>query len=130
VRTAAGNSVSRFRIKLKPVRSVAAPTIYLCQRLPLEKADKPKRILAHRDAEFVRITIADRGHGIPVACQRNIFTPFFTTKKDVGTGLGLWVTKSMVEKHGGRISFRSQPDRGTVFSILLPRKYVPATTAA
>jgi PAS domain S-box-containing protein len=74
--------------------------------------------------EFIRITIADRGHGVPAATQRNIFLPFFTTKKDVGTGLGLWVTKSMVEKHGGRISFRSQDGHGTVFSVLLPVEYV------
>ena len=82
------------------------------------------RPVTHRGQEFVRISIADHGHGIPAAFQRNIFTPFFTTKKDVGTGLGLWVTKSMIEKHGGRIAFRSQAGRGTVFSILLPKAYV------
>lgn len=54
------------------------------------------RPVTHRGQEFVRISIADHGHGIPAAFQRNIFTPFFTTKKDVGTGLGLWVTKSMI----------------------------------
>jgi signal transduction histidine kinase len=83
------------------------------------------RAVIHRGAEFVRISIsiADHGHGIPSAFQRNIFTPSFTTKKDLGTGLGLWVTKSMIEKHGGRISFRSKEGRGTVFSILLPRNY-------
>jgi signal transduction histidine kinase len=48
--------------------------------------------------------------------------PFFTTKKDVGTGLGLWVTKSMVEKHGGTIRFRSTEGHGTVFSIVLPAR--------
>ena len=71
--------------------------------------------------EFVRISVADAGHGIPPETQQNIFLPFFTTKKDVGTGLGLWVTKSMVEKHGGRILFRSARGRGTVFVVTFPK---------
>ncbi|HEY1731359.1 MAG TPA: HAMP domain-containing sensor histidine kinase, partial [Terriglobales bacterium] len=65
--------------------------------------------------------IADHGHGISLATRQHIFQPFFTTKKDVGTGLGLWVTKSMVEKHGGRIAFRSAQGRGTVFVVTFPR---------
>ena len=81
------------------------------------------RRVSNGSGEFVRVVVADRGHGIPVIHQRNIFMPFFTTKKDVGTGLGLWVTKSMVEKHGGRISFRSKEGQGTVFSILFPISY-------
>jgi PAS domain S-box-containing protein len=73
---------------------------------------------------IVRITVADHGWGIPREHRSKIFQPFFTTKKDVGTGLGLWVTKTMVERHGGVIRFRSstQPHRsGTVFSVLLPQ---------
>ncbi len=81
------------------------------------------RRTAHNGSRFVRISIGDRGHGIPATIQRNIFMPFFTTKKDVGTGLGLWVTKSMVEKHGGRIAFRSREGLGTIFSVLLPETY-------
>jgi PAS domain S-box-containing protein len=71
--------------------------------------------------DFIRIAIADHGHGISLATRQHIFQPFFTTKKDVGTGLGLWVTKSMVEKHGGRIAFRSAQGRGTVFVVTFPR---------
>jgi signal transduction histidine kinase len=53
-----------------------------------------------------------------------VFQPFFTTKRDVGTGLGLWVTKAMIDRHGGSIRFRSSttpPGTGTVFSVLLPQ---------
>jgi len=73
--------------------------------------------------EGVRVTIADSGSGINPATKLRLFEPFYTTKKDVGTGLGLWLTKEIVEKHGGSISVRSsiQPGRtGTAFSVFLP----------
>ncbi len=56
--------------------------------------------------------------------REKLFSPFFTTKQSVGTGLGLWVTKGIVEKHGGSIRFRSRvkPPCGTVFRIVLPRR--------
>jgi signal transduction histidine kinase len=71
----------------------------------------------------VRITLADDGSGIPYTSLARIFEPFYTTKKDAGTGLGLWVSRGIVEKHGGSIRVRSQVTgqrRGTAFSIFLP----------
>ncbi len=75
----------------------------------------------------VRITIADNGHGIPGEIRKKIFTPFFTTKREVGTGLGLWITRDLVVKAGGAIRFRSRVgDRsGTVVSFLLPVQTQP-----
>jgi signal transduction histidine kinase len=70
-----------------------------------------------------RFTIADNGAGIPAGIREQLFEPFFTTKTDTGTGLGLWVSKGIVEKHGGSIHLRSstQPGRSwTVFSLFLP----------
>lgn len=70
-----------------------------------------------------RITVADSGKGIEPAALPHIFEPLFTTKDSVGTGLGLWVSKQLVEKHGGSIRFRSstRPSRpGTTFVIDLP----------
>src|ERR1017187_6443324 len=55
----------------------------------------------------VRITVADGGHGMGAATTKQIFDPFFTTKGSVGTGLGLWVCKQLVEKNGGSIQVRS-----------------------
>jgi len=83
------------------------------------------RISATRrgDEEGVRLTVADNGHGIPSNVRAHLFQPFFTTKRDVGTGLGLWVCRSIVEKHHGAIRLRSStaPGRsGTVFSVFLP----------
>ena len=71
----------------------------------------------------VRITMADGGHGIGAATAKQIFEPFFTTKGTVGTGLGLWVCKQLVEKNGGSIRVRSATEglrRGTTFSVMLP----------
>ena len=53
------------------------------------------------------LLIEDNGGGIPTANLTRIFDPFFSTKKEVGTGIGLWVTKEIVEKNGGRISVAS-----------------------
>jgi signal transduction histidine kinase len=70
----------------------------------------------------VRITLADNGSGMTPEVQRQIFVPFFTTKADVGTGIGLWVTKSLIEKQGGYMRFRSKQgqEAGTVMSLFLP----------
>ncbi len=77
----------------------------------------------HDGRRRVRITVADCGHGMVAATTKHIFDPFFTTKGSVGTGLGLWVCKQLVEKNGGSIRVRSNTggDRqGTTFSIVLP----------
>jgi signal transduction histidine kinase len=71
----------------------------------------------------LRVVVADTGHGIPVELRKRIFEPFVSTKDDTGTGLGLWVTETILQKHGGRISLRSVtsgPNRGTVFSLFFP----------
>ena len=76
----------------------------------------------------VRITVSDGGHGMSPTIANQIFDPFFTTKGSVGTGLGLWVCKQLVEKNGGSIKVRSNMDgdhRGTSFSILLPLDGTP-----
>jgi len=70
----------------------------------------------------VRITLADNGTGMPPEVQRRIFLPFFTTKGGTGTGIGLWVTKCLVEQQGGSVHFRSSQGakRGTVMSLFFP----------
>ena len=81
------------------------------------------------------ITIADTGPGIERKHRQQLFTLFFTTKGEQGTGLGLWLVRSMVEKQGGRIRFRSRTaaecDKpGTLFNIWIPLEpsSVPAST--
>ena len=71
----------------------------------------------------MRMTIADTGVGIAEEDKARLFAPFFTTKKDVGTGLGLWITRDLLEKKGGHIRVRSRDSNpsGTVMSIYLPQ---------
>jgi PAS domain S-box-containing protein len=66
------------------------------------------------------IEVDDNGPGIDPLVLQRIFEPFFTTKQD-GTGLGLAVVRQIVEEHGGSVSCRSIPDKGTTFRIVLPR---------
>ncbi len=72
---------------------------------------------------YARVTIADNGRGIEREVRHKLFEPFFTTKGAVGTGLGLWVSKQILDKHQGTIQVRSRaegPATGTVFRITLP----------
>ncbi|GLI34427.1 sensor histidine kinase [Desulforhabdus amnigena] len=72
--------------------------------------------------DFVRIDVQDEGEGIEPETLEHIFEPFFTTKEvGRGTGLGLAVAYSIVKRHGGRIEVKSEPGRGTVFSVFLPK---------
>ena len=70
----------------------------------------------------VRISIADTGCGIPPEIRPRIFEPFVSTKDNTGTGLGLWVSSEIVQKHSGsiRLKTRTTVDSGTVFSVFIP----------
>jgi PAS domain S-box-containing protein len=70
-------------------------------------------------ARFVRIRISDTGKGIPEDVLPRIFDPFFTTRSG-GTGLGLSVSQSIIQEHGGSISVQSGPGKGTIFEVDLP----------
>jgi two-component system, NtrC family, sensor kinase len=71
------------------------------------------------DGGRVRIEILDTGPGIPVGTLPRIFDPFFTTKR-TGTGLGLWVSLTIVEQHGGQLTAHSRPQGGAAFVVTLP----------
>jgi PAS domain S-box-containing protein len=71
----------------------------------------------------IRVNITDTGIGIPLKNRRRIFEPFFTTKADKGTGLGLWVSRGIVQKLDGTIRFRCAKWRGrplTSFAVFIP----------
>ena len=82
-------------------------------------------------AELARITVEDRGRGIPEAILPRIFEPFFTTK-DVGegTGLGLSVAYGIIAEHGGWIEVESELGRGSRFAVFLPLHDAPMEGAA
>jgi len=79
------------------------------------------RIATGVAGDEVWIDISDNGSGIPAESLGRIFDPFFTTKQvGIGTGLGLSLSYSIVEKHGGRIEVESQPGNGALFLVCLP----------
>ena len=78
-------------------------------------------LTVHRPDRYAEVTIADNGYGIPSDVQKDIFTPFYTTKVNKkNTGLGLSICHQIVEAHRGIISFTSVPGELTEFTVRLP----------
>lgn len=85
------------------------------------------------DVGNVLISVCDNGVGMSPETAERIFEPFYTTKSSRGSGLGLWVTRGIVEKHNGTIRMRtsqSEEHHGTIFSVILPRKVGNSTEEA
>lgn len=81
------------------------------------------RSICRGGREGTRVTIHDRGHGIPLDVRKQMYDPFFTTKELKGSGLGLWVSKNLIMKHNGTIRFRTSTREGasgTTFEVFLP----------
>lgn len=72
-------------------------------------------------ATYVAIYVKDTGHGMDEVTRQNVFTPFFTTKGERGTGLGLVIVDQIVSRAGGRVKIESEVGRGTAIKIFLPR---------
>ena len=99
------------RAKLAAIDALPEDGAVLCVRV---RPDKSRKV-AH-------ITISDNGHGIPPSVRKRMFEPYVTTKSS-GTGVGMWLSKRIVDKHQGTIRFRSshEPGKsGTTFRISLP----------
>ena len=89
-------------------------------------AAKGRLIVAVRPAtdvagrEGVSVTVADSGSGMDLHMFERLFHPFVTTKGEAGTGLGLWVSKGILDKHHATVAVRSKPGCGTVFRLFFP----------
>ena len=82
---------------------------------------RSRHIIARDQASnWIRILVADTGAGIPREIIPDIFEPFVTTKGELGTGLGLWIVKGIIQSHTGAITVRSKVGQGTIFRIDLP----------
>lgn len=84
-----------------------------------------------RDPHEVQVMVRDTGCGIPVEHLETIYKPFFTTKGEKGTGIGLWVVKGIVERLGGRIRVETSTtgQSGTCFTITLPSPKAETTAS-
>ncbi len=81
----------------------------------------PKVVFSlRRRRDRLEFDILDNGVGMDAGTQEKLFTPFFSSKGDKGTGLGLFIANKIVEQHGGEITVSSAPGRGSLFRISLP----------
>jgi two-component system sensor histidine kinase PilS (NtrC family) len=87
------------------------------------------RVRLSRQGRQALLEVTDSGEGISEDDLERIFDPFFTTKER-GTGLGLAIVHRIVEAHGGELSVRSEPGRGSTFTVALPLAEAPVQLAA
>jgi C4-dicarboxylate-specific signal transduction histidine kinase len=90
-------------------------------------AGKERGIIIAADAaesERVRITVTDHGHGVSPQLGENIFHPFITTKRD-GLGVGLAISRTIVQSYGGTLTYADNPVGGSIFTIELPQNPQP-----
>ncbi|MGH2799696.1 MAG: sensor histidine kinase, partial [Thermoleophilaceae bacterium] len=79
-----------------------------------------RRLAGSEAAEAIQIQVHDAGAGIEEEHVPHLFEPFYSTKPEKGTGLGLWVSWGIVQRHGGSLQVRSDRAEGTTFTITLP----------
>jgi PAS domain S-box-containing protein len=84
-------------------------------------------VRAAPDGDAVLLEVSDDGHGMTDEVRARCLEPFFTTKEDRGTGLGLPMVYAIVQRHGGSIAIDSAPGRGTTIGVRLPRALVEST---
>jgi signal transduction histidine kinase len=85
-----------------------------------EVSDKALRVEVLKLGDYeVVVRILDRGRGISPADRQHIFEPFYSTK-DKGLGIGLAICRSIIEAHGGKLSYSLNPEGGSVFQFTLP----------
>ena len=77
-------------------------------------------ISVKKEDRYTVMSISDTGVGIPKENQTSIFDPFYTSRSPRGAGLGLSVSYGIIQRHGGRIDFESEPGMGSTFRVYLP----------
>jgi two-component system sensor kinase FixL len=88
----------------------------------IESSFDPREILirtSRKDTHTIMVAVKDSGCGIPIQNIPKIFTHFFTSKPD-GLGMGLSISRSIIEAHGGRLDVKNNSDRGTTFYFTIP----------
>ena len=90
-----------------------------------DKTDKYVKVRVFEKNDIITYEVTDNGCGMDYAIKQKVFTNFFTTKGQGGTGLGLLMTKKIVQEHGGYMEMESEFGQGTTFRICLPRNRLP-----
>jgi len=88
-----------------------------------DEVQKPHQIVfnVRQDRKQIIFEVKDNGIGMDRATRESLFTLFFSSKGNKGTGLGLFIADRIIDQHGGRISVKSRPGQGSSFKIALPR---------
>ncbi|HEY8038532.1 MAG TPA: PAS domain-containing sensor histidine kinase, partial [Polyangiaceae bacterium] len=102
------------------------------QAIPPGDADHQRiEVRVRRSGERALVEVADTGPGVPDGLHERVFEAFFTTRAaSGGTGLGLWLSRAMVEEEGGTLTCRNRPEGGAVFTVSLPHHRHDAPRAA
>jgi signal transduction histidine kinase len=121
-------SIGRFDVDAGIVRSaltnIIENAVFACRA---DKSDLEHEICLDvaQDEDCIYFTVTDNGIGMDEDTRSNVFTPFYRSKGEQATGLGLFISNRILSQYGGRISLESKPDKGTRFSIKIPKKPNP-----
>ena len=129
LRSAGIDVETRFEAGLPPIvadrdlMSQVVSNLIINAQQALTERPLPRRIAieGRRDGDRVALTFADNGPGVPAEIAARIFDPYFTTKAaGVGTGIGLSISRNIIDAHGGELTLRDRPEGGAAFEIRLP----------
>ena len=102
---------------------IASNALDACAMKDYDAPEEPAlfiRVGQNAGAEQAVVEVQDNGVGMTAEVVEHVFTPFFSTKKKTGTGLGLALTARIIDLHGGEIAVESEPDEGATFRVTLP----------
>ncbi len=105
------------------VMDLLSNALYACSEKQYRREETPVVTLEVQRGDiegYVTIVVSDNAEGMPEEVRRKVFTPFFSTKKKKGTGMGLAVVARIVSSHGGHTRVESEPGLGSTFEVLLP----------
>lgn len=130
------NTFSKNKISINISLSNNSPKVFACRTQlfqvllnlcinsiqALHNVKSPKLYISFRDdSSNVIIEVSDNGLGLPQNIRNNLFKPFQTEGKKEGTGIGLYICKQVIEKHNGKIVYKTSKEGGATFTITLPK---------
>jgi len=117
-------TVGKFEVDPGIIRSALINFLENALEACLEDASKPDHQISfgvRHDATHIIFDVVDNGIGMDEKTKKNIFTLFFSSKGDRGTGLGLFISNKIIHQHGGTIEVDSRPGEGTRMGIKIPK---------